>query len=380
MSGIFDDLTPQSKLPSSGGMFDDLVSEEEETGRNREQYFEGSVPRELVEGVVSGGIGIVEGVLGAVALGSDAVTGGNASDKVTEGAESIRDALGLDPEGIVGKGAEVITQYALPGVGAANIVGKLAMAGRAAKAAKAGKALGPMSKAERFGLAAKQIGGAGVADVLVTTDGATTLGDWAGSGPTQTTDLIGLEGRERTLAKLGNRLKVASEGAVIGGALSGVLFPAVAAADDFAGASKGIKARIDKAGADIENLLQRNMLAKVGDADQVTALEKQFANVVMFGRYGGALPRQVAEEKLLVDAKIRSAIQDGEVAMQGFEQAAAKYFKSIPPGGGALDEIGVTNQLHQYLGETGDVKARALKTCPKRCVNTLYEWAKNVTS
>ena len=147
------------------------------------------------------------------------------------------------------------------------------MAGRAAKAAKAGKALGPMSKAERFGLAAKQIGGAGVADVLVTTDGATTLGDWAGSGPTQTTDLIGLEGRERTLAKLGNRLKVASEGAVIGGALSGVLFPAVAKANEVTGASKGIKARIDKAGADIENLLQRNMLAKVGDADEVTGLK-----------------------------------------------------------------------------------------------------------
>jgi hypothetical protein len=339
--------------------------EEEETGRNRDQIYDDTLLGEFGEGVASGLIGIGEGVAGAFALGSDIVTGGNASDKVTESAEEIRDVLGLDPEGIVGKGAEVITQYALPGVGAANIVGKLAMAGRAAKAAKAGKALGPMSKAERFGLAAKQIGGAGVADVLVTTDGATTLGDWAGSGPTQTTDLIGLEGRERTLAKLGNRLKVASEGAVIGGALSGVLFPAVAKANEVTGASKGIKARIDKAGADIENLLQRNMLAKVGDADEVTGLKKQFANVVMFGRYGGALPRQVAEEKLLVDAKIRSAIQDGEVAMQGFEKAAAKYFKSIPPGGGALDEIGVTNQLHQYLGETGDVKARALKNMPK---------------
>ena len=98
MSGMFDDLTPQSNLPSSGGMFDDLVPEEK-TGRSGglSQYFEGSIPTELVEGVASGLIGIGEGVIGAGALGIDLVTGGNSSDDVTATAEGIRDYLGLDP-------------------------------------------------------------------------------------------------------------------------------------------------------------------------------------------------------------------------------------------------------------------------------------------
>jgi len=365
MSGMFDDLTPQSKLPSSGGMFDDLVPEEK-TGRNREQRFEGSVPRELVEGVASGLIGIGEGVIGAGALGIDLVTGGNSSDDVTATAEGIRDYLGLDPEGIVGKGAEIITQYALPGMGAASVVGKAAAAARVAKAAKAGKAVVPMTRLERAGLASKEIAAAAGADVFVSTDGATTLGDWAGSGPTQTTDLIGLEGQERTLAKIGNRLKAAAEGGVIGGVLQGALFPAIAKAGEKTGATKGLKNKIDKAGTDIEKFLDRKILAKTGSDDEVKGfLESNFAKAVMFSRYGGALPRNVSEQKLLVDAKVRSAVQDGQVALQGFDTAASKYFKSIPKGGGALNEVGVTNQLHQYLGETGDVKARALKAMPK---------------
>ncbi len=351
--------------PADGSAFVPQPVEEEETGRNRDQFYDDTLLGEFGEGVVSGGIGIFEGVIGAGALLTDLATGENSSDAVTKKAEEIRDSLGLDPEGFVGKGAEILTQYAIPGMGAASVAGKLAMAGRAAKAAKAGKALGPMSKAERFGLAAKEIGAAAGADILVTTDGATTIGDWAGSGPTQTTDLIGLEGQERTLAKLGNRLKVATEGGIIGGTLQGVLFPAVKFGADATGATKGLKNKIDKAGADIEDLLEKRILAKAGSEDEVTGLKKAFADVVMFGRYGGALPRQIAEEKLLVDAKARATLQDGKVAFQAFEDAADKYFKSIPPGGGALDEIGVTNQLHQYLGETGDVKARALKNMPK---------------
>ena len=150
------EILPPVGAPSSDKPRYEILppKEEEETGRNRDQIYDDTFFGELGEGIVSGGIGIVEGVIGAGALLTDLSTGENSSDAVTKKAEEIRDSLGLDPEGFVGKGAEILTQYAIPGMGAASVAGKLAMAGRAAKAAKAGKALGPMSKAERFGLAA----------------------------------------------------------------------------------------------------------------------------------------------------------------------------------------------------------------------------------
>ena len=50
-------------------------------------------------------------------------------------------------------------------------------------------------------------------DAVVTTEGTTTIGDFFEGGPTQTTDLIGLEGREAALARMGNKLKFGLEAA-----------------------------------------------------------------------------------------------------------------------------------------------------------------------
>jgi hypothetical protein len=160
-----------------------------------QQFYDDTAIGEIGEGVVSGVIGIGEGLLGLGATAVDLIADTDYGTKVTEGAESLRDTLGLDPEGFLGKGAEIVTQFVVPGIGAAAKAGKLVRAARTA----AGKT-GPMTKAERFGLAAAELGAAGLADaVVVSASNMSTIGDWVGAGPTQTDELIGLRGRERAL-------------------------------------------------------------------------------------------------------------------------------------------------------------------------------------
>ena len=122
------------------------------------QFYDDTALGELGEGIASGFIGIGEGVAGLGAALIDVVADTNYGDKVTEAAESARDALGLDPEGFLGKGAEIVTQFVVPGIGAA------AKAGKVYKSLKGVTDTSKMSKADRFGLALTEIGAAGLAD------------------------------------------------------------------------------------------------------------------------------------------------------------------------------------------------------------------------
>lgn len=72
------------------------------------------VLNEFQEGVMSGLVGIGQGIGELAALPVDIALDTDLSSKVTEGAEAIRDYAGLDPVGIVGGGAEVVTQFVLP--------------------------------------------------------------------------------------------------------------------------------------------------------------------------------------------------------------------------------------------------------------------------
>ena len=94
-------------------------------GEQDQQFYDGTAVGEIGEGIVSGVIGIGEGLAGLGAAAVDIVADTNYGDKVTELAESARDTLGLDPEGFLGKGAEIVTQFVVPGVGAAAKAGKL---------------------------------------------------------------------------------------------------------------------------------------------------------------------------------------------------------------------------------------------------------------
>ena len=127
----------------------------------------------------------------------------NYTQDVTDFANTVREMGGIDPEGTAGEIAEIVTQFAVPGLLAAGAVSKLSRVKNLPKLAQK----------------ASQIGAAGVTDAVVATDGTTTIGDFFGGGITQTTDTLGLEGREAAAAKIGNKLKIGLEA---GGATAAV--------------------------------------------------------------------------------------------------------------------------------------------------------------
>ena len=336
------------------------------------QFYDDTFVGELGEGVVSGIIGIGEGLAGLGAMGVDIIADTNYGDQVTEAAEAARDALGLDPEGFVGKGAEIVTQFVVPGLGAAGLVAKGAKVARAAK----GLAKTPMTKAERFSLAGKELAAAGIADGAVSTDGMTTIGDWVDMGPTQTSDLIGLSGREKALARLGNRVKVASEGTLLGGVAQGALMgagKAIGGAGKTIGqtefgqvSAKAASEKIEQAGRKIDNLLERRLLAKPGSADELGYFKTKLADAIAFGRYRGYLPEQAATKRELLDGQVQVQIKKADRILNDLETEIDSFVKKTPEGEGTLDRVGIMSKLESYLTEPDTaVKARVLKELPQ---------------
>ena len=196
------------------------VQRQEEDEAEYEGFFQ-----EIGEGVGSGIIGIGQGIGELVAAGADLALDTNLSGKVTSGAEALRDVLGFDPSGIAGKGAEVITQFLIPGLGAASMVAKAGNAARLAKGLYAGKEAIPMSAKVAQG--AKQLAAFGAVDAAVATDGMTTISDFfdGGSSVTGLGDTLGvlesnqtagLQGRDEAKRRLLNKLKIGVEGAGVG--------------------------------------------------------------------------------------------------------------------------------------------------------------------
>ena len=211
--------------------------------------------QEIVEGFGSGLIAIPQGVFETGASLIDLAAGTNYTEAVTKAGNAIRDALDIDPTGTAGKLTEGITQFAIPGLGAAGMVSK---ASRLAKIARGqpqlrgkrsaldkfrgkrrgrevGEQLGvaPKGRAlnlttnQKFGEAARQIAAAGLADAIVSTDGTQTISDFFEGGPTTTKSTLGLEGRELAAARLYNKAMMGLEGSVFAGILPPVLGAAI---------------------------------------------------------------------------------------------------------------------------------------------------------
>ena len=314
--------------------------------------FEGSAIQEIGEGVGSGLIGIGEGVLGLGALASDAIAGTDLADSVTEKAEELRDYLGLDPEGILGKGAEVITQFVVPGVGVAGKVGKGFMKARQL-AGKTGK----LSKTERTNLALRELGAVSGVEMAVSGDNTTTIGDWVEMGPTQTTDLIGLEGSEKNLARVGNRLKVLFEAGAIGGVAQAGLSTAGKTIGDaqitknLAGATRN---KIDEVGNWANNLVEKRALNTPGE--ELSNFQGRIADAISFGRYRGSMPDQVAEKRLMLDGQIKPQLDFAERTLKKIETSLDDMMKNLPDGG-SVEKAGALNKVLSYMREA-DPKAK----------------------
>jgi hypothetical protein len=350
----------KAAAPASSGIVDPFRASapapEPESGQ-AQQFYDNTNLGELGEGIVSGVVGIGEGVIGLGATAVDLVAGTDYGTKVTEGAEAIRDTLGLDPEGFLGKGAEIVTQFVVPGIGAAAKAGQLVRAARTA----AGKT-GPLNKAERFGLAAAELGAAGLADaVVVSASNTTTIGDWVGAGPTETEDLIGLRGRERALADIRNRLKVGAESVLLGG----VAQAALSAGGKSLGqlqitqdAARNINRKIDDVGQNIDSLLYRRMTAAPGSPDELGNFKKGLADGIAFFSTRGYLPGQIAEKRFGMEGVVQGEIKRADRVLSQLEKEIDTVIKNAPAGSGNLDRADILSRLESYLTEA-DVAAKA---------------------
>ena len=147
-----------------------------------------SVLGDMARGIGAGAIGALEGLatLPAEVMDFTGATEGEA-ERIRKFYEKFKPTTSTT----LGSAAKFITQFALPG----------GIASKAARVAKLGKA--------------GQIGAFSLADVVATTPDVETLGDFFDGGPTKRISTEDLEGQEKAAAELGNRLRVASEGAAV---------------------------------------------------------------------------------------------------------------------------------------------------------------------
>ena len=241
---------------------DDITQEEAEERVNR-AFGEGSVDidadepsdyndpedegaiQEIAEGFGSGLLAIPQGLTETFTTVFDLAAGTDYTSAVTQGFNNFRNKHGIDPAGAAGKITEGLVQFGLPGLGAAAAVSKFSKIGKLArgtdklrpdagslktmKITKQPLDMKGLSKSQKLGLAAQQFAAAGAVDAIVATDGTQSLGDFfeGGYGPFfATSDLIGLDGREKAAARMYN--KVIAHG-LTGSILAGVLPPVLGA-------------------------------------------------------------------------------------------------------------------------------------------------------
>jgi len=303
----------------------------EEKRQDELGYFdEGSVIKETGEGIVSGLIAIPQGILELGGSLIDLAADTDLASSVTESANELRDVLGVDPEGMAGKIAEVATQFVIPGIAAASAVSKLSKVGKLVRAGKArtavtGQKLNPItktamvSKSNRVALIAQQAAAAGLADAAVATDGITTIGDFFDGGPTTTDQEVGLHGRDEALRRLSNKLKIGIESSTIVGSLPAVISgtgkafgaakdavtPIAGAIDDATGITdklvsatapiaRGVKKVTEPIGKYVDDAETRLVF---GSQDDLKFGDKTLTQVLSKLRYRGLLPQQVANAR-----------------------------------------------------------------------------------
>ena len=323
--------TEQQILQAAQELLGPRFAKREPEPTRQEPEYEGFM-QEVAEGVVSGGLGIVQGGAELLASGIDIAIDTDLTKGVTEMYEGIRKDFGIDPAGVAGVGAEIITQFGVPGLGAASAVSKMRALSQAPKIIK--------------GLAG--VGAAGTVDAVVATDGTTTLGDFFEGGPTQTTDLIGLEGRERAMASVGNKLKVGLEAA----GATALLEPALKGL----GVAGGVAV---KATTPVASPVARQILrggTALGSAtrqlgDSVFGADK-FDQFLALFRSRGNLPEDVFEVRSSITGKVEAELNKAMNSAVGIQRSlddAYKGVEEIMVGATPLARAEMNNRLYGYL-------------------------------
>jgi len=318
------------------------------------------VAQEFFEGVASGGTRIAQGVLETLALVPDMVSDTDYSSAVTNAFENFREKAGIDPVGLVGKGAEVITQFVVPGVTAARIVGGL-------------------SKAGRLNTAIRQIAAAGVVDAVVSNNDTVTLGDFFEGGPTETDDTVGLQGREEALRRLGNKLRVGAEGGVaqiVAPALirgTGRLLGETALAVDripgirYAGPvaiARGARAVAQPINTRLQAIEEGLRLGQ-----ETGTIGRAIGETLAAFRYRGMLPEEVAEARLRTLGAQSADVNVARAIATNLDKSLDSVLTKINKAnitGTPLTRADAFNTIEEFLTATSkNRRAQLLKTIPK---------------
>ena len=257
----------------------------------------------VASGVIEAGAGIAEFGLAGVDLLADT----DYSRKFTRAKDQVKTSLGIDPVGSVGEITEAITQFVVPGLGAAGLVG------RAAK----------LRNLSTSAVRARQIGAAGLTDAMVASDGTTTIGDFVDGGPTMTSKDIGLSGREEALRRLGNKFKVGLEAAGATAALE-PLFKLI-------GATGRTGLRFTARTSEAVGLSQ--LIAKGGEkisGSAASILERNPMLDQIFGRLRsrGFLPVKMFERRSTLAGEVESELTKAAQNIKRFETSLDNLFKS----------------------------------------------------
>ena len=162
-----------------------------------------SVMGDLIRAPVAGLVQAAAGVASLPAELIDLATLEEGEESTAQAVTDFFDKFTPDTHTGAGEAVKFMTQFIVPG-------------GLAAKAA--GKAGQGLSKARKLGV---QTGAFAGADFAVATPDVETIGDFFESGPTKRTDLENLEGVDLAQARIGNRFKVATEGALLSLGITG---------------------------------------------------------------------------------------------------------------------------------------------------------------
>jgi hypothetical protein len=307
--------------------------------QNREGEYEGFFT-ELGEGVVSGGIGIGQGIAELGASAFDLVADTDYASSITQSADDLRDRLGVDPEGIAGAIGEIGVQFVLPGMAAVGAVSKLSKLGRIARASKAKPNLIGMSRSQKLGLLAQQSAAAGLTDAVVATDNIRTISDFFDGGPLTTDQAIGLTGRDEAARRLLNKLKIGTEGMAAAAALPFAVGKAVSTTGKVLGATGKVVAstgaaqsvgkvavaageKVGKKMADIE--------ARIMDPTGSVSSFENFAYTVRASLSPrGNLPQEVAEEMSFIPGMTEAQVRVVGQRFARFDKELNKFEKSLP--------------------------------------------------
>ena len=281
---------------------------------------------DIARGVGAGLVGAVEGIASLPAELVDLI-----SDDDESNAQTVRDFFSQykpTTSTTLGEAAKFITQFAVPG----------GLAAKAAKAARLGRA--------------GEVAAFAAADVAATTPDVETLGDFFDGGPTKRINTEGLMGAERAAAELGNRFKVAGEGAAL---ILGV--PKALGL-----ASKGIGAGAD-ALAKTERLKNTarairdpdSILSNVGvkpDIEDPTFLQKNIAKAsklaTRYLTFQGDMPDSLSKQ--LESLRVQELNSSNNAARQSLEEVD-NTLKALKASGNLndVDERVTLNALNDYL-------------------------------